>query len=142
MVIILTTNTKYVAGSCNIGSAEISQRKRIGFVGLAVTGFGFLVYIFSILSLDIDPLVGLLFIFPVTTAAIGFIQARNKFCAAYGFASVVNVSFQLGTTMKIDDEKDRKKDRNKAIIISVQAILIGLITAVIITILGFNIKQL
>lgn len=138
----MTPNTKYVAGSCNIGSAEISQRKRIGFVGLAVTGFGFLAYIFSILSLDIDPLVGLLFIFPVTTAAIGFIQARNKFCAAYGFASVANVSFQLGTTMKIDDEKDRKKDRNKAIIISVQAILIGLITAVIITILGFNIKQL
>ncbi len=140
-MIRLTRNTEYVAGSCNIGGAEISQRRRIGYIGLAVIGFGFIIYIFSVFSLNISPLLGVLFIFPGTIAAIGFIQARQKFCAAYGFSSVANVSVQLGRTMKIEDEAERKKDRNKAIIISIQSILIGVVVTVIITILGYIIQQ-
>jgi hypothetical protein len=138
---VITLDTEYVAGSCNIGSVEITQRRRIGFIGLAVTGFGFIVYIISVFLLDINPLIGFLFILPGFIAAIGFIQAGEKFCAAYGFSSVANVSVQLGTTVKIEDEAERKKDRNKAIIISLQSVLIGAVTAVIITVLGFIIQQ-
>jgi hypothetical protein len=111
---VITLNTEYVAGSCIIGSAEINQRRRIGYIGLAVTGLGFILYILSVFSLDINPLFGFLFIIPGSSAAIGFIQARRKFCAAYGFSSVANVTVQLGTTVKIEDEIKRKKDRNKA----------------------------
>ncbi|MFX0170908.1 MAG: hypothetical protein ACFE9L_03215 [Candidatus Hodarchaeota archaeon] len=137
----MTENAEYVAGSCNIGSAEITQRKRIGFIGLAITGFGIIVYIPSIIILDINPLLGILFIFPGTLTSIGFIQAREKFCAAYGFSSIANVSVQLGKTVRIEDEIDRKKDRNKAIIILIQSILIGIITAAILTVLGVIIQQ-
>ncbi|UCE13967.1 MAG: hypothetical protein JSV04_02025 [Candidatus Heimdallarchaeota archaeon] len=135
------TSTEYVAGSCNIGSSEITRRRRIGFIGLAVSGFGFIIYVFSVFSLNITPFFGILFILPGTVAAIGFIQARQKFCAAYGFSSVANVSVHLGSTVKIEDETERKKDRNKAIIISIQSILIGIVVAVLITILGFIIQQ-
>lgn len=137
----LTSNTEYVAGRCNIGSAEITQRKRIGFVGLAIIGIGFLIYISSVFFLNLTPLLGFLFIFPGTMAAIGFIQARQKFCAAYGFSSVANVSVHLGTTIKIEDEIERNKDRNKAIIISLQSIFIGVVVAIVITILGLIIQQ-
>ncbi|MFX0051772.1 MAG: hypothetical protein ACFFAJ_11870 [Candidatus Hodarchaeota archaeon] len=137
----MTENTEYVAGICNIGSAEITQRKRIGFIGLAITGFGIIVYIPSIIILNINPLIGILFIFPGTITSIGFIQAREKFCAAYGFSSVANVSVQLGKTVRIEDKIDRKKDRNKAIIILIQSILIGISTAAVLTVLGVIIQQ-
>ncbi|MFX0184911.1 MAG: hypothetical protein ACFE95_17655, partial [Candidatus Hodarchaeota archaeon] len=65
----MTGNAEYVAGSCNIGSAEINQRKRIGFIGLSITGFGIMVYIPSIIILNINPLLGILFIFPGTLAS-------------------------------------------------------------------------
>jgi len=137
----MTENTEYVAGRCNIGSMEIAQRRRIGFIGLAITGFGVIIYIFSVLSLNISPFIGFLFIFPTSMAAIGFIQARKKFCAAYGFSSVANVSVQLGVTVKIQNEIERKKDRNKAIIISIQSILIGVIGTIILMVLGFLVQQ-
>ena len=133
----MVSNAEYIAGSCNIGSAEITQRKRIGFIGLTILGVGFLIYLFSVYSLNLTPLLGFFFIFPGTMAAIGFIQAKQKFCAAYGFSSVANVSVHLGTTMKIEDEIERKKDRNKAIIITLQSIFIGAAVAIVITILGF-----
>lgn len=137
----MTTDSQYVAGSCNIGSAEIAQRRRIGFIGLGISAFGFLVYVFIVFSLNISPLIGLLFIFPTSMAAIGFIQARQEFCAAYGFSSVANVSVRLGTTIKIEDEIEQKKDRNKAIIITLQSIFFGVVVAIVITILGFIIQQ-
>ncbi|MFX0183191.1 MAG: hypothetical protein ACFE95_08955, partial [Candidatus Hodarchaeota archaeon] len=96
----------------------------------------------SIIILNINPLLGILFIFPGTLASIGFIQAREKFCAAYGFSSVANVSVKLGKTVRIKDEIDRKKDRNKSIMILIQSILIGIITAAILTVLGIIIQQL
>ncbi|MFX1506898.1 MAG: hypothetical protein ACFFDC_12410 [Promethearchaeota archaeon] len=133
----MVSNAEYIAGNCNIGSAEIAQRRRIGFIALAILGVGFLIYMFGVFSLNFSPLLGILFIFPSTIAAIGFIQARQKFCAAYGFSSVTNVSVHLGATMKIEDEIERRKDRNKAIIITLQSIFIGAVVTIVITILGF-----
>ncbi|MFX1516872.1 MAG: hypothetical protein ACFFC6_11210 [Promethearchaeota archaeon] len=136
----MTENTEYIAGSCNIGNVEITQRRRIGFIGLVITGIGVIMYVFSVSALNISPFIGFLFIFPTSMAAIGFIQARQKFCAAYGFTSVANVSVRLGVTTKIENEIERKKDRNKAIIISIQSILIGVVVTVVIMILGFLIQ--
>ena len=139
-MITMTENTEYIAGSCNIGNVEITQRRRIGFIGLVITGIGVIIYVFSVSALNISPFIGLLFIFPTSMAAIGFIQARQKFCAAYGFTSVANVSVRLGATTKIENEIERKKDRNKAIIISIQSILNGVVVTVVIMILGFLVQ--
>jgi len=62
--------------------------------------------------------------------AVGFIQARKKFCLAYGFAGTFNFG-KLGSISKVQSEADKKADRKTAIKIFVQsALLAAAITAV------------
>jgi hypothetical protein len=126
---------QYFSGVCNIGEAEINQRRRLGYIGLFLTLISIIIYLGLILSIHLDPFFGLIIIIPAEMASIGFIQAREKFCAAYGFAKQQNVSSMLGLTIKIEDEESQRQDRNKALKIVVQSLLISIIVTVL-TIFG------
>ncbi len=122
---------KYSAGVCNIGEAEIRQRRRIGYFGLALTLIGTVVYIGLILSIKLNPLFGVFIFIPAEMASIGLIQARSKFCAAYGLTHQQNISAYFGVTIKIEDEVSRVEDRNKALKIILQSLLIAIIITVL-----------
>jgi hypothetical protein len=75
-------------------------------------------------------------------SAVGLLQARNKFCAAYGLAKQQNVTLSLGTTTKIEDLSSQKKDRNKALIIILQSTIIAFGIALLTIVAGIIVSQL
>ena len=118
---------KYQPGSCNIGEAEIRQRKRIGMVGLIITSiFIFFHLIFSFIS-NYNPLWGIFIFPPSLVMMIGFIQAKERFCAAYGLTNKYNISDKLNLTLKVTDEDSKNKDKQKSYWIIIKSILYALI---------------
>jgi hypothetical protein len=77
---------QYVPGTCNIGPEEIELRRRAGHVGLAVTAaLGA-----ALLRSDLHPAWRLTLALPAAGAASGYLQARQRFCANYGFRGLYN----------------------------------------------------
>ena len=132
---------KYTAGTCNIGEAEINQRRRIGLLGLGLTSVSIIIYLGLVYLIGLDILFGALVFLPAEMSAVGLLQARNKFCAAYGLTKQQNVSSSLGLTLKIEDISNQKKDRNKALKIVFQSTIIAIGIAVLTVILGIIVSQ-
>lgn len=138
----MTLEEKYISGSCNIGKLEIVQRRRIGYIGLIITLLFLIIYLFLIFIIELEPLIGLLIFLPTFISAIGFIQARQNFCAAYGLGKRYNVGVVLGLTSSIEDRESQIKDRNKAIKIILQSFLVGIIVSFLVTVVGVILKQI
>ena len=111
----------YVPGQCNIGTAEIAGRRRAGHVGVVAT-IGLLAVLIAI---GAPPIARLVIALPAAIAASGYLQARLRFCAAYGSRGVYNFD-SLGQTERVADEEARRRDRVRATQISVGSGLIGL----------------
>ena len=113
-------SSEYIAGSCNIGKGEIRRRQSVALVGL------FLVFFLAstILGTEQSRSVRLSIFLPAMIFAVGFIQARKKFCLAYGLAGTFNFG-KLGSITKVQSEADKKADRKTAINIFVQSALLA-----------------
>ena len=119
------TQGVYVPGVCNIGHAEISQRLRFGWGGLAVT-----VVLAAVFFLFRIPAPWRLFLFlPAALGATGFLQAAFHFCAAFGMRGVFNFGAEVGKTDTVEQAEFRRKDRSKALQIIAYSILIGVVVA-------------
>ena len=80
--------SEYVPGACNIGSREIMRRRAVGIAALVFT----LISGYTLLAADdLTRAARWGIFFPLFVSAIGFIQARNKFCMAYGLAGTFNL---------------------------------------------------
>ncbi|MHA1945052.1 MAG: hypothetical protein ACXADW_20585 [Candidatus Hodarchaeales archaeon] len=132
---------EYTAGTCNIGEEEIKQRRRIGHIGLVLTLVSIIIYLGLVYSIGLDIMVGILIFLPAEMSAVGLLQARNKFCAAYGLTKQQNVSSSLGLTLKIEDISNQKKDRNKALKIVFQSTIIAIGISILTVILGIIVSQ-
>lgn len=117
----------YVAGVCNIGAREILRRRAVGVAALVfalISGYTF----YAADNLAHSARWGIFF--PLLVSAIGFIQARNKFCLAYGLAGTFNFG-KIGDMERVFDAESKRTDRGKALSILLQAVLIsGLATAI------------
>ncbi len=112
----------YIPGVCNIGPDEIRRRKQAGWFGLAAT---FAVWAL-LLWLDAPTLWRLTLFFPATAAALGFIQARKRFCVYYGFAALFNFG-KAGKQKTVEkNEGYRRRDRLQAWKILIASTAIGL----------------
>jgi hypothetical protein len=120
----------YLPGVCNIGSREILRRRAVGIAALVFALIsGYTLYAADDLSRSARWGV----FFPLLVSAIGFIQARNKFCLAYGLAGTFNFG-KIGDMERVFDIESKKVDRRKAILILLQATLIaGLATALFVS---------
>jgi uncharacterized protein YjeT (DUF2065 family) len=116
----------YEAGVCNIGPAEIKRRFRIGHVGLAVT---VLVFVGLIVGGVPRPW-RLLGAIPATLTAAGYIQAKLRFCANFGFRGVFNFG-PPGSVEQVAYEEARAADRRKAYRIGLGSLGIGVAVALI-----------
>ena len=92
----LPSPTAYVPGQCNIGQAEIAGRRRAGRVGVVAT-IGLLAILVVI---GAPPLARLLVALPAAVAASGYLQARLRFCAAFGARGVYNFD-EMGSTIQV-----------------------------------------
>jgi amino acid permease len=101
----------YIPGVCNIGKREILRRRAVGIAALV---FAFVSGFTLLMSDGISQSARWAIFFPLFVSAIGFIQARNRFCLAYG---------------------SKKSDRRKALVILVQAALAAAAITVLFTLL-------
>lgn len=118
--------TAYVPGSCNIGTAETAMRRRAGRVGAALA----VVLAVVLIAADADPRWRLLVALPAAMSAVGFLQARQRFCAAYGLRGVMGFSPKVGATEAVGSDDARRKDAAVAKRIMAQSLLIGLLAGI------------
>jgi hypothetical protein len=113
--------TDYIPGACNIGPAEIRRRRRGGIAsgGIALAGLA------AAVALDLPKPFRLLLAVPAGLSALGFLQARSRFCAAFGMLGLVNVGEGLGERTSVTEATDRRADRRKAVGIAVRSAAIG-----------------
>ncbi|HEY6609348.1 MAG TPA: hypothetical protein VI277_09150 [Candidatus Limnocylindria bacterium] len=115
----------YEPGVCNIGREEIARRRMAGHVGAALTLAGLAVLV----AIDAPPLARLVLLLPAAVSASGYIQARLKFCAAYGQRGMFNFGGR-SDAIDVDDPEARARDRRRARQISLASFGIGLLVAV------------
>ena len=124
--------TEYVAGSCNIGKGEIRRRQLVALVGLFFT-------ISMLVTLSaVDAARGMRFaiFFPILVTSIGFVQARSKFCLAYGFAGTFNIG-KLGDIKRVTSKEDRQADRETALKILGKSFLLAILATAVVLALPF-----
>ena len=114
--------TEYIPGSCNIGPAEIRQRRAVATIGFAL----FITSSIALFGIDAPRAARLGLFFPLLVASVGWVQSRKKFCLAYGFMGTFNFG-KLGKLSRVADKASKRADRLTAISILVQALLYALI---------------
>ena len=124
---------QYIAGTCNIGKAEVRQRQVVALIGLflsvsALVGF---------ISTDAEPAIRLGIFLPLTVFSIGWVQSRKRFCLAYGFMGTFNFG-RLGKISRVADKAALAADRKTAITILVQSLALATVLTLIVYLLPLN----
>ena len=112
---------QYIPGTCNIGSEEIALRRRAGHIGLAVTA----ALATALLRSDLHPAWRLTLALPAAGAASGYLQARQRFCADFGFRGVYNFDAR-GHERHVADDQAQAADRRRSLQISAASAAVGL----------------
>lgn len=112
----------YVPGVCNLGPAERARRIQIGWTGLIVA----IVLEVLFVVFTVPSALRIIIFFPVFLSAMGFLQAYDHFCVAYGLKGVFNVSMSVGKTDTVSQAEFRTLDKQKAQKIIVGAFAIAL----------------
>ena len=124
-------STTYIPGVCNIGPAEIKQRKLAGIVGLSAT-----IILFSVLlTVGFDKPWRLVIFIPAMIGAIGYLQAAFHFCVRFGTTGLFNMGTTLDTRESVDQATYRHKDQRKALLISALSLAIAAAVTAIVFIL-------
>ena len=111
---------QYVPGRCNIGPAEIALRRRAGHAGLVVTAaLGA-----ALLRSDLPRAWRLTLAVPAAGAASGYLQARERFCADFGWRGVYNFD-RRGQEQPVAGDDALAQDRRKAMRIAAASAAIG-----------------
>lgn len=110
----------YIAGSCNIGPSEIHRRYQTAIAGGVLYAITFVILI----ATDQSSTVRLIAFAPAMLAAVGYIQAKNRFCFAYGLMGVFNFD-KAGDVKKVKDPAALKADRVNAGKILVKSLLLA-----------------
>lgn len=117
---------QYAPGTCNIGPAEIAIRRRAGHAGLAVTA----ALAAALVRSHRHPAWRLALAVPAAGAASGYLQARQRFCANFGFRGVYNFDTR-GHEQRVITAQAQAQDRRRALRITATSAAIGLGVALV-----------
>jgi len=112
----------YIPGVCNINKKEIAYRRKAGYVGVGVA----LVLFGILLGLKLSKWTRLILFLPLYIGAIGFLQAKNKFCVAYGAEGKQNANEDSTEATAVSDHAARARDKIKARSLNLQVAVITL----------------
>lgn len=116
------SDDRYESGVCNIGPDEIAHRLTLAHTGLLIT-LGFLaLLIISHVALLARFSVAL----PAWGTAVAYLQAWRRFCVAFGALGVFNFG-ALGSTTRVEDPRQRARDRRRAL----EIVLLGLLAGIV-----------
>jgi fatty acid desaturase len=113
--------SQYTPGVCNIGNGEIRRRQLVAIIGYALALASFV----TMISTNAAHGARWGLYLPLLVGSIGFVQARKKFCLAYGFMGTFNFG-KLGQISKVQAVDDKKQDRITALTILLQAAVLAL----------------
>lgn len=118
----------YIPGTCNIGAGEVSRRRLVAFIGLALSLVAFIAFI----SMETPRSARISIFIPLLVTTIGWLQARKKFCLAFGIAGTFNFG-KMGQLSRVADPISRAADRSAAIKLLAQSTAYAaVITAIVI----------
>ena len=126
---------QYIPGSCNIGVREIRRRQLVGGIGLFLT----ISTILGFYHQHASHLARFGTFLPAVVMFMGYLQARKKFCLAFGLSGLFNFG-KLGGTTRVISDSDRKIDRQAAIKLMVQAVLLAAALTAVVFILPITSK--
>ncbi len=121
---------EYSPGKCNIGLREVRRRQLVGGIGLFLT-ISTVLGFYHQHSSRIDRLTTFL---PAVVMSIGYLQARKRFCLAFGLSGLFNFG-TLGNTTRVISEEDRKIDRDAAIRLLLEAMTLAAVVTVFVLLL-------
>lgn len=122
--------SEYQAGSCNIGPSEIKRRRQGALIGAILFAITSLLFVVTNASTSIR----LITFIPALLFAVGMIQARRKFCVAYGFMGVFSLE-KLGATKKVTVNQDLKTDRKYAIKLLLQSVAVAIVLTALVVLI-------
>lgn len=123
-------DSTYIAGTCNIGEKEIRRRQSAAIIGLF-----FSIITLAALILANAPRAARFGIFiPLMIAAVGYVQARSKFCLAFGFAGTFNFG-KLGQLSRVSDPASKAADRATALKILAKSLVLAIIATAVVLVL-------
>jgi hypothetical protein len=123
-------SSDYVAGSCNIGPSEIHRRYQVAIMG----GVLYTILAIALIATNQGSSSRFIAFAPAMLASVGFIQARNRFCFAYGLMGVFNFD-KAGDVKKIKDPAALKADRLQALTIVFKSLISASIMTALVVIL-------
>jgi hypothetical protein len=111
---------EYRAGACNIGPDEIRKRRVAGVTAaVATVAFGA-----GLIAIGAPAPARLLVALPAAGSAVGFLQARSKFCLGFAIAGVRNFG-PVGSMVRVDDREAHRADLIAAVRLGVESVAIG-----------------
>jgi len=125
----------YIPGTCNIGIREIRRRQLVGGIGTFLT----ISTIFGFANHHSARISRLSTFLPARVMSIGYLQARKKFCLAFGLSGLFNFG-KLGSTQRVISEEDRKIDRQAAIRLLLQAAALAAAVTALVFVLPIGAK--
>jgi len=126
-----TENLDYVPGVCNINRKEIALRRKVGFGGLVA----FAAVLALLLATSASVWWRLFLITPAFISAIGFLQAKNKFCVMYAADYKQNATEGSKSARTVTDDLSRKADAKRARQINLQAFAVTAVVMAIVFLL-------
>jgi len=116
------SHEQYRAGACNIGGQERRQRRLLGY-GSLLAG---VVYLTVVVALSLDPVYAAGVGAFAYGGVLGVLQARERFCVAYGMAGQYGFDDGSGS---VADGAQRSRDRKRAVALSAKAGVVAVLAA-------------
>ncbi len=112
----------YRPGVCNIGPEEIARRRRSAWVASVATVALYL----GLLAIAAPDPVRFIVAVPAAGAAVSWLQARERFCVAFGSTGTFNFG-PVGELERVESEAARRADRRKVASMIARGVAIGIV---------------
>jgi hypothetical protein len=126
MIVYPEASADYQPGTCNIGAAEIRRRWLGGHVGVIAAA----VMLVGLVAIGAPPITRLIIALPAAGAAVSYLQAHLRFCAAFGLRGTYNFG-RPGSEQPVADESARASDRRRALQVALAGALVGAIVGLV-----------
>ena len=120
----------YRPGGCNIGPDEIRKRNAAGVAAAVAT----VALAAGLIAIGAPAPARLLVALPAAGSAVGFLQARSRFCLAFAVAGVRNFG-PVGSVVRIEDRAAHRADLVAATKIGMGSVAIGAAVGIVFALL-------
>jgi predicted nucleic acid-binding Zn ribbon protein len=116
------SSSAYIPGVCNINPAEVAKRRKAGHFGLVL----FIVLLIVLVVLSVSRYIRIILFVPAFISAIGYLQAKNKFCVGYASAGSQHAD-DIESAVPVTEAAYLEADKKRTKELYLQAAIVSLI---------------